>query len=118
MKITIETIPHDQQRYETIGDWLFDGDDLHIKVSALGDARMEALVGIHELIEALVCDKAGIAEADVSAFDIAHPELDDPGGDRRAPYHTQHVFAECIERLIAQELGVNWGDYDTRVQAL
>lgn len=26
MKITIEIIPHDQQRYETVGDWQFVGD--------------------------------------------------------------------------------------------
>ncbi len=118
MRISVETIPHAAQRYETCGDWIFNGDELIVFVSTLGDSNMEFLVALHEIIEAMVCDKAGIAEHDVSRFDIDHPELDDPGGDRRAPYHRQHVFAENIERMVAQELGVDWNAYTRRVESL
>lgn len=34
MKITIETIPHNQQRYPTCGDWQFlNSDELAVRVS-------------------------------------------------------------------------------------
>ena len=46
MKITIDTIPHNQQRYPTVGDWAFDSNgNLIIAVSDLGDWRYNALVG-------------------------------------------------------------------------
>src|SRR5579863_6201874 len=128
MKIVIETIPHDQHRYPTIGDWWWnkDGQTLEIRVSEFSRGvfplepcgAYELLIALHELIEAVLCDVRRIAEADVTAFDKAHLDLDEPGEDRRAPYHKEHVFAECIERLVALELGVNWQDYEVACLAL
>lgn len=85
MKILIETIPHSEQRYPTVGDWQwtqvkvlgrsgFPADDklvptLHIKVSEMSDWRHEALVAIHEAVEALLCKYAGITEQEVDDFD-------------------------------------------------
>jgi hypothetical protein len=31
--ITIKTIPHSQQRYNTVGDWYRDGDGWQVRVS-------------------------------------------------------------------------------------
>ena len=123
MKIIIETIPHDQHRYETCGDYWQDADGTrHIRVSDMGDDRLATLVALHELIEWTLCDDRGIAEPDIMAFDKAVPDdspyADDPGHDPAAPYHKEHVFAECVERLVAAELGVNWQDYEKRVEAL
>lgn len=119
MKIVIETIPHDQQRYPTCGDYWVDPDGtLQIRVSEMGDRHMEVLVAAHELVEVFLCEARGIAEPDVMAFDMTHPELDDPGHDPRAPYHHEHVFAECVERLFATELGVNWQEYEARLAEL
>ena len=92
MKILIETIPHKDQRYATAGDWQFkqgaidqntvvvnnaayaaqaDGSQLlHIRVSELGDWRYEALVAVHELVEALLCKYGGITEQEVDKFDM------------------------------------------------
>lgn len=111
LKTLITTIPHAQQRYATLGDWVFDGDRLTITVSETGDPRMNLLIAVHELIEAHLCLERGIAEPDVMAFDVAHPELDDPGSDPRAPYYREHMFAENIERMLALELGVDWTAY-------
>ena len=37
MNITIKTIAHDKQRYDTVGDWWFDDEgDLQIRVSRVG----------------------------------------------------------------------------------
>ena len=119
MKIQIDTVPHFQQRYATAGDYfdLADGTKI-IRVSDLGDWRMEMLVAIHELIETALCDVRGIAEPDVMAFDEAHPDETDPGAMEDAPYHKEHMFAEAVEKWVATELGVDWDEYSRRVEAL
>ena len=38
----------------------------------------------------------GIAEPDILAFDVANPDLDDPGMSPEAPYHREHVKATAI----------------------
>jgi hypothetical protein len=43
---------------------------------------------------------------------IVHWRDDDPG-----EYHLEHVFATKVERLLAQELGVNWSAYDREVSS-
>jgi len=71
MRIVIETIDHKEQRYPTCGDWEESCGALAVSVSDVGDWRMEALVGIHELIEAVLCIDAGISQESVDEFDIA-----------------------------------------------
>jgi len=123
MRITIETIPHSKQRYKTVGDWrrLDFSDDLHITVSNLGDWRMEVLVAIHELIEALLCRVDGVAEAEVDIFDFdwaPHGNLEEPGDDVEAPYYEQHQRASGYERLLAADLEVSWVEYERAINAL
>lgn len=124
MKIVIESIPHAAQRYPTVGDWVFDADGtLHITVSQMDDDA-EFLVGIHEAIEAHLCHKRGVKQEDVDAFDKAFEARredgneDEPGDHPNAPYHREHFFATTVERLLAAELGVNWHNYDARINAL
>lgn len=118
MKIVIETIPHANQRYATCGDYFEEDGVKHIRVSTLGDRRMEMLVAIHELIESALCDERRIPEPAVKAFDEAHPESDDPGGLPDAPYHREHMFAEFVEKIIATELRVDWDRYGDRIKVL
>lgn len=125
MKITIETIPHNGQRYPTVGDWFYDEvGNLTIKVSDLGDWRYNALVGLHELVEVLKCKRDGVTQESVDAFDIEYeknrPEGDvsEPGDSPNAPYRQQHCLATGIERIMAEELGVVWEECDTAVISL
>jgi hypothetical protein len=125
MKITIETIPHETQRYPTVGDWFYEPNgDLTIKVSELGDWRYNALVGLHELVEVLKCKYDGVTQEEVDKFDIAYektrPEDDDsePGDSIDAPYRKQHCLATGVERILAAELGVDWKSYDDAVMNL
>lgn len=126
MDITVKTVPHSTQRYDTVGDWYFTDDNSHLMVivSNMGNPLFEFLVGLHEQIEALECLKAGIPEADVSAFDMVFEQnriegnYDEPGDDPKAPYHEQHVFATNIEKQVAEKLGVVWEEYDAAVNAL
>lgn len=122
MKIVIETIPHASQPYPTCGDWRRDEDGtLRIKVSEeIGDDSA-ILVALHELVEVVLCEKRGITAEAVDKFDKAYektrPEGDDsePGDSPDAPYQMEHFFATNIERLMAQQMGVDWMDHDRRI---
>jgi hypothetical protein len=123
MKITIETIPHKDQRYSTIGDWRFIGPDLLITVSQeilnKEDGVAKAmLIGIHELVEAFLCWSFGISQESVDAFDMAMipSSVPEPGDLPGAPYHDQHVVAEMIERMLASYLMVNWEEYEEEIE--
>lgn len=124
MKIVIETIPHNQHRYPTLGDYWRDADGaLQIRVSETVDPRDSFLIALHEVIEVVLCEHRGIKEEDITAFDKQHlgeddPWVDDPGHCPEAPYHNEHVFAECIERLVALELDRNWQEYDAAISLL
>ena len=124
MKVTIEVIPNEQQRYPTVGDWQWDGDDLTISVSQMGNWRYEMLVAVHELVECLLCRERGIRQEDVDEFDRRYEStrakfnLNEPGDEPFAPYYHEHQFATCIERLLANELGLNWQIYEGVVNEL
>lgn len=118
MRVTIETIPHDKQRYETTGDYTVDGDEVSVFISEVGDWRSEMLVAVHELIEVLLVLHKGIAVSDIDDFDISHPELEDPGLDSRAPYHKEHMFATAVEMLMCPKLGLEWNDHNDLLEGL
>ena len=126
-RISVETISHRSQRYDTIGDYYLDGETLYVDVSELGDWRMSLLCAVHEIIEAALCHQDGVPFEDINAFDIefeaqrrrgAHSVFAEPGEDPHAPYRIQHAFADGVERLFAQQLGVVWDEYTDRVIAL
>ena len=52
--LEVFVIPHNQQAYDTIGDWVAadEDDGITVCVSDLGDWRMEFACAIHEAIEA------------------------------------------------------------------
>jgi hypothetical protein len=126
MEITVHVIPHNEQRYETSGDWLFNPDNnrLTIWVSELGDWRYNSLVAVHEIVEALLCRERDIPEAKIAAFDRAFEKnrtrgnTDEPGDSPKAPYRKEHFFATNIERLFAAELKVDWAKYEEAFEKL
>jgi hypothetical protein len=124
MKVTIEVIPNNQQRYPTSGDWQWDGDNLTISVSKMGNWRYEMLVAFHELAECFICRHRGIQQEQVDDFDIKYESLrgdndvSEPGDSLAAPYYREHQFSTCVERLLALELDVDWKQYDATVENL
>lgn len=136
MKIVIETIPHQAQRYPTVGDWYYKTESeltpqggitqevLHIKVSELGDWRYNALVAVHELLEVLACQQDNVTQEEVDKFDMnfeANRKPDDdrePGDCPDAPYQKQHCLATAGERMLAVALGVKWGEYEAAIMEL
>ena len=125
LQITIQTIPHKSQRYDTCGDWLLlDHDHILITVSDLGNWKEEALVAVHEAIEALLCKDREISEDIVNKFDLDFEanrptgNVDEPGDAQGAPYRKEHFFATTIERLLARELNVDWTKYEEKINSL
>jgi hypothetical protein len=126
MNIVIKTIPHDEQTYDTSGNWWFDGDTLEIRVSKMGCEHYEFLVATHELHEAMLCHFRGITAKQVDNWDLAWkapkgvkgPAIDEAGDDPKAPYYKEHRFGIAIERLVAHELNANWAEYDAAFDRL
>lgn len=128
MKISIETIPHKSQRYETVGDWTIDQNgDITIKVSETGTRDYNFLVALHELVEVYLCQKRGITQEAVDKFDMEFEKLreksltlstEEPGDQKDAPYRKEHCCASGVERHLASELNVTWADYETVLNSL
>ena len=122
--VYIESIPHNEQRYDTCGDWFYQENVDHepllkIKVSSLASRREMFLVAIHELVEAFLCECAGVTEAEVDAFDLSRPtEGEEPGDNFQAPYYLQHQIATGIERILAAEAEVSWQEYEQHIKEL
>jgi len=125
-KIHIESIPHEAQRYPTVGDYWEDEQGVEqVRVSEMEDWRYEFLVAIHELIEWGLTRHRNIAEQSISDFDVAFENaraegraIGEPGDHPQAPYRKEHFFATNVERLLAAELGVDWFTYDRHVEEL
>ena len=103
-------------RYKTVGDYndptVLNGRLLlDIDVAETGNVDMDFLIGFHELIESWLCYKRGIKDKEISGFDIAHEESNDPGRLKDAPYRKEHMFAERLEKMMARQLGVDWDEY-------
>lgn len=125
LNICIKTIPHDQQRYETVGDWYYGADgSWQFRVSQMSNWRYEVLVAIHELVECALCRHAGIAQVEVDEFDKAFEarrqegNTDEPGDALDAPYRLQHGIATGVERIVAMLMGVSWSAYDAEINSL
>lgn len=125
IKIVIETIPHESQRYPTVGDYWEEGGVEQIRVSAMKDWRYEFLVAVHEMIEMALTKYRGIKEETISEFDIAFEKsreerlvIGEPGDHPQSPYRDEHFFATNVERLLAAEFGVDWFEYERYVDHL
>lgn len=129
--IEFKVIPHDEQRYPTVGDYWWENSKLQVRVSDMGDWRYNYLVASHEIQEALTVYFRG--KPDLSTeFDIDYEraraeapvlpakapcgciitEDSEPGDDRHAPYTQEHREATVCETVLAHLLGVNWTDYE------
>lgn len=113
----VATIPNHSQRYRTCGDWFHEENGtLRINVSNTGNKDYEFLVAIHEMIEQYLCEKAGITEQQVDTWDLTHEDVDEPGEMMNCPYREHHQFAEAVEKVIAEKIGVDWREYGKRLQ--
>lgn len=116
-KITIESIPHKDQRYNTVGDWTYDsGGNIEIKISEMDQCSFYA-VAIHELIEAVLCWNEFIHPEVVDDWDLSHDDCD-PGSIAGCPYGKQHNTAGAIEMLSVLSLGLDWFEHEAELDRL
>lgn len=117
MRIEIVSQEPSAMRYPTVGDWqwLPDG-SLRVDVASYGgNTAGELLVALHEVVEAFLCQRNGVTQEQVDQFDISHPELEEPGDNRDAPYHKEHLIATRVEKSAAFAL-VDWDDHESWVK--
>ena len=119
-RIVVETIPHDQQLYDTVGDWRFEPQTgtLVVLVSDFGDWRASMAVALHEQTEAMLCILRGVTEESVSNWDLEHLDSDDPGNIPEAPYHMEHRTAMHVEYIFAIEAYPEVKAYDATLDKL
>lgn len=121
-KIVIEFIPHDQQRYPTLGDYWIDKDgNWQLRISEIPDLRSKIAVALHELFEMGSVVHNEIPIESIDAFDMMfekereegrHPECAEPGYDSRSPYWSHHFNAEMIERHFCMHNGLIWNQHE------
>lgn len=124
--INLRTIKHEDQRYNTVGDWQMNKEtgDILITTSKMGDWRKEVCVHIHEFVESMLCLARNIREEDVDKFDMEYEknrlsgDISEPGNHPDAPYFKEHQVATRIEQILAAELGVDWHDYEKTINDL
>jgi hypothetical protein len=112
--VRLQVVPQREQRYDTEGDWLWVDNTLQVRISrevGNDDPRYGLLLFIHEVVEALLCRSMGVTAAQVDTFDMLHHRDREPGELQCAPYHQQHLAAQAAERVLADELGVDWEKY-------
>jgi hypothetical protein len=136
--MTFAVVPYSQMRYPSCGDWLATPEGLRIIAADTGSWRYNALVLLHEAVEALLCRWHGVTQAAVDKFDMVDwPRIrgigwsvgitpacraalndNDPGAWPSAPYHSMHMTATRVERLAALALFVRWNKYEAALHAL
>ena len=117
--VAINAVHPDGMRYSTDGDWRIDVTGKLVIDVVSNMPRMEQmLLALHELVEALLCERRGISQQQVDDFDFAFKGEGEPGDDPACPYRLEHRFAALIDHLVAHEMGVvpygrvDWGRPD------
>lgn len=127
ININIQTIPNSEQAYPTVGNYWEENGELQFRVSDMKNHDYEFLVVIHELIEQHLVKKRGISLKDIDTFDInfekerdegKHDIMEEAGDSKDAPYYKEHQYATGIERVLANELGIDWNEYNKTVMEL
>jgi hypothetical protein len=118
MIITGDSVPLDEVRANNVGDWRVLPGGIHVKMASVLSDDEALLVFLHELVEARLCQKAGVTDEQVTEWDEAHLDAEEPGEVGGAPYRVQHSRAIEIEKHLAEILGVDWVAYEARLHAL
>lgn len=118
LNIDVKTIPHNEQRYDTVGDWFDRDGTCHFRISDCKNRKYEWMIAIHEMVERMLCEVNGVSQESVDAFDVSYTQDSDPGDATRSPYRTEHCYATAVERMLCAAMGLSWKEYDTFLEGL
>lgn len=131
MFITLNCSNAKDIRCDQVGDWHFTGEGEKMPLWVNVDNRLpyksQILVAIHEMVEAILCNEAGITDQQVVAFDLQfekeraaglHAVDAEDGNDPRAPYHDQHIEATAVEMMMCSLLGMSWREHENNLRAI
>ncbi len=125
LNLRISTVPDDQQRYNTVGDYYVnEKGEREFVISDMKDWRFELLTAVHELVESAICRHRGVTDEMIDRFDLEYDaarkegDVSEPGDSSRAPYYDAHQFANKIEQALGRELDVDWEEYGGVVDKL
>ena len=116
--IRIEFVDQSEHRYATVGDYGETESEIWFRITRFENPAYSFAVLLHELHERFRNLQFDIRDEEVDAFDLKHPELDDPGLDPRAPYHACHMEADALERLFILLTGNDWIEYEAAISGL
>jgi hypothetical protein len=114
--ITIDFIKPESNRYVTHGDWYEKDGNMVITSTAYGNENGSFLISLHELVEAWLCKHDGVAEEDVSAWDLCHPDAPEPAEVEGSPYRKQHDVATQVEKIVCAAMGIDWENHNRWVE--
>lgn len=118
-RIVIDFVPQSEQAYPTVGDYGETDHTVWFRITDFpGKPAYSIAVLLHEIHEFFRNKQLGIPVSAVNAFDLSHPELDDPGLSPEAPYHKTHMEADAIERLSILFSGEDWVEYEKATEAI
>ncbi len=125
MVIRIETIPIEQMRYPTVGDYWYDNEGvLQVRVAEIGSEIYHKMIAIHELVEEALTKHNGIPEEEITKFDIEFENnrkegnYDEPGFSVGCPYILEHTFATSVELGMCAVGKIDFNLYDKTVNEL
>lgn len=114
-KVVMRTLPFEDMRYETYGDYHEQKGVLHIDVSKQDNPLYEWLIALHELVEYILIKARKISIDEIEEFDQSC-KSEDPGDDPAAPYYHEHQVASIVERIVCNELGLKWAEYEEQIK--
>lgn len=125
MKINIKTIPIEEMRYPTVGDYWYDEiGTLQVRVADMGDTFYETMVAVHEIIEEALTKKRGITEQQIMEFDLEFEakreegNLDEPGFDENCIYRKEHTLATAVEMMMCAHVDLSFKKYEEKIDSL
>lgn len=114
--ILVQFIPQSSQKYPTAGNYFEDKTFVHFEITEYpGKPMYSVAILLHEIWEFYRNQQEGISVEEVDEFDLSHPELDDPGLSKDAPYHKTHMEADAVERMFICAAGEDWVDYEEAI---
>lgn len=121
--IIIKTIPPEEQRYDTAGDYWETDTEIHFRISKQKIEQSEVAILLHEITEFFLTKQHGITEPEIMAYDLAWDEklnkgetiADEPGSEPGCIYADEHNIALIIERIFCMAAGINWNEHDDQL---